>query len=303
MSPVPPPPRVRDIPADHAEGLRRIHQLTTESTRLHRALNTTNTAADRLNLLHRADTTDRDRALLEIDLRSRGVPAAWIAVARRLGTSQHPWNPNQILPPARTDPQRRSRNRVATDTHLLVDMAAVSTVRDHLLHHHRTTTNDTTAAATTQFHRNMSAIWQRSVITAELIELSHTQCARITTTAAADLTQRISAYRDMSLDDIHTLWHAYTGGGLADTYRRSITATPASSWGANLSLHDPQHWLDHARTHLAGGGPPEHNHGIECAVTAAIPGPILGNEPGYRHSDGLEEVPGPNAAIDAGPDP
>ncbi|WP_280493031.1 hypothetical protein [Nocardia asiatica] len=302
MSPVPSPQRVRDIPSEHAEGLRRIHQLTIESTRLHRALNTTNAAADRLDLLHRADTTDRDRALLEIDLRSRGVPAAWMAVARRLGTAQRPWSPGQILPPVRTEPRRRSRNRVAADTHLLVDMAAVSTVRDHLLRHHRTT-NDTTAAEAVQFHRNMGAIWRRSVIIAELLELSDTQRTRITTTAGVDLTQRVNAYRDMSLDDLHTLWHAYTGGGLADTYRRSITATPAPSRGANRSLPDPQHWLDRARTYLAGGGPPEHDRDIECAVTAAIPGPLHGSEPDYHQSDGLGEAPGANAVSDAGPDP
>ncbi|WP_280227388.1 hypothetical protein [Nocardia farcinica] len=149
----------------------------------------------------------------------------------------------------------------------------------------------------------MGAIWRRSVIIAELLELSDTQRTRITTTAGVDLTQRVNAYRDMSLDDLHTLWHAYTGGGLADTYRRSITATPAPSRGANRSLPDPQHWLDRARTYLAGGGPPEHDRDIECAVTAAIPGPLHGSEPDYHQSDGLGEAPGANAVSDAGPDP
>lgn len=302
MSPVPPPQRVRDIPADHAEGLRRVHKLTAESAKLHRALETAVAVADPLDLVRQVDAADRERALLEINLRSRRIPAVWIDVARRLGAAHQPWTTDQILPPARTDTRRSSRNRVAADTHLLVDMAAVSVLRDHLLNHHRHPIDPTTTDAV-QFRRNMGAIWQRSIITARLINLRDDQRTRVTAAAAADLTQRIGVYREMSLDDIHTLWHAYTGGGLADTYRRSITATPGPGRSTNPPLPDPQHWLDQARTNLTAGGPPQHNRDIERAVAAAIPAHILGKDADHHHGHGLDQMPGANAVIEPGPDP
>jgi len=302
VSPVPPPQRVRDIPADHAEGLRRVHQLTAESASLHRALTSAPTIAERLDVVRQVDAADRDRALLEINLRSRGIPALWIDVARRLGAAHQPWTNGQILPPARTDTRRSSRNRVAADTHLLVDMAAVSVVREHLLNHHRNPI-DTTTADAVQFRRNMGAVWQRSVLTAHLTKVGDNQRAQLIDTAAADLTQRIGRYRAMSLDDIQTLWHAYTGGNLADTYRRSITAASRSVHPPSPHLPDPQHWLDHARQTLMSAGGPEQIPQVHCAVAAALPGHILEDRPDRAHRHEIDEIPRADNDIEAGPGP
>ncbi|WP_280505056.1 hypothetical protein [Nocardia farcinica] len=279
-----------------------MHQLTAESASLHRALTSAPAIADRLDVVRQVDAVDRDRALLEINLLSHGIPALWIDVARRLGAAHQPWTTDQILPPARTDTRRSSHNRVAADTHLLVDMAAVSVVRDHLLNHHRNPI-DTTTADAVQFRRNMGAVWQRSVLTAQLTKVSHHKCVQFIDTATADLTQRIGRYRAMSLDDIQTLWHAYTGGDLADTYRRSITASTRSVHQPSPHLPDPQHWLDHARQTFMSARPPEQIRQVHCAVAAALPGHILEDRPGPTHQHENDEIPSADNEVEAGPGP
>ncbi|MFC9965673.1 hypothetical protein ACFVH4_15705 [Nocardia ignorata] len=297
------PQRVRDIRPDYAEGLRRVHQLAAEGTRLHRALDAVGlVTADRLDLSQQSTAVDRERALLEIDLRGNGVPAVWLDVARRLGSSQRPWSPDQILPPVRTDSGRRSSSRVAADTHLVVDMAAVSVVREHLLSHHRSPA-DTDSAPALQFRRNMGVVWQRSVITAHTINLNQTERTQVTDAATAELTRRISLYRAMSLDDIQTLWDAYTGGAIADTYRKSITANTPSGHQLGASLPAPQHWLDQARASLAGRRLPEPNRDIDQAIAAAISGPIREDDPGRDRSYGVVEVAGADVVIEGGRDP
>lgn len=303
MTPVPMPQRVRDIRADYADGLRRVHQLAAEGTRLHRVLDAVVLLpADRRELSQRSTTVDRERALLEITLRGNGVPAAWIDVARRLGSSQQPWSPDQILPPVRTEPGRRSRIRVAADTHLVVDMAAVSVVREHLLSHHRSTADPDSAAAV-QFRRNMGAVWQRSVVTAHTINLDQTELRRVTDAATADLTRRISLYRDLSLDDIQTLWDGYTGGALADTYRKSIVANTPSGHQLSAALPTPQHWLEQARVDLGGGRSAVDNHSIDQAIAAAISGQTPQQAPGTEGSYGLDETADSAVLIEPGPDP
>lgn len=297
------PQRVRDIRPDYAEGLRRVHQLTAESARLHRTLNAVGLfSADRTELSQQSAALDRERALLEIELRGDGVPAVWLDVARRLGSSQRPWSPDQILPPVRTALGRRSSSRVAADTHLVVDMAAVSVVREHLLSHHRNPP-DTDSAPAVQFRRNMGAVWRRSLVTAQTINLDQTERTQIVDTATADLTRRISLYRAMSLDDIQTLWDAYTGGALADTYRKSITATNAPGHQPSPSLPAPQHWVDQARVSLVGGRLPERNHALEQAIAAATTRPIRQEEPAHELSEGVVEVAGADMVIDSGRDP
>lgn len=297
------PQRVRDIRPDYAEGLRRVHQLTAESARLHRTLNAVGLfTADRPELSQQSTAVDRERALLEIDLRGNGVPAVWLDVARRLGSSQRPWSPDQILPPVRTDSGRRSSSRVAADTHLVVDMAAVSVVREHLLSHHRSPA-DTDSAPAVQFRRNMGAVWRRSVITADTINLDKTELTQVTDAATADLTRRISLYRAMSLDDVQTLWGAYTGGAIADTYRKSITANTPSGHHPSPSLPTPQHWVDQARASLAGGRSPEPNHALDQAIAAAITGPIRHEEPSHDLGYGDDVVAGADVVIEGGRDP
>lgn len=297
------PQRVRDIRPDVAEGLRRVHQLSAEGTRLRRVLDAAGPfTADRLDLSRQSIAVDRERALLEIELRGDGVPAVWLDVARRLGSSQQPWSPDQILPPVRTDPGRRSRDRVAADTHVVVDMAALSVVREHLLRHHRSPA-DTDSAPAVQFRRNMGAVWQRSVRTAEDLNLDRTERTQLTTTATADLTRRLSLYRSMSLDDIQTLWDAYTGGAIADTYRKSIVANSASGQQPSPSLPTPQRWIDHARTSVSGGRSLEPDHAIDQAITAAITRPIHTEDPARDPSHEVDPVAGAHVVIEGGRSP
>ncbi|MGN2636503.1 hypothetical protein ACTD5D_09980 [Nocardia takedensis] len=272
VSPVPMPMRVRDIPAHHAEGLRNIHALATESARLRQLTNTAEgSVGQRLGRQQEVDRTDRERGLLEISVRGSGVPTEWVDLARRLGFSRQPWTAEQILPlPAPLPPARGTRHRVASDTHLLADMAAVSATRAHLLSHHRIST-DPNSPAEHQFRRNMQTVWQRAVVTAAGISLSTSQRQRIADSAAIDLDQHLSVYRDLSLEDIDTLWHAYTGTAFGDSARRKLTKTPARDTTTPPVLPAPEYWLDHARSRLASAAPADPDVEIAAAVTAAVP--------------------------------
>ncbi|MGW4369188.1 hypothetical protein ACWEKT_26435 [Nocardia takedensis] len=304
VSPVPMPMRVRDIPAHHAEGLRNIHELATESARLRQLTNTAEgSVGQRLGRQREVDRTDRERGLLEISVRGSGVPTEWVDLARRLGFSRQPWTPAQILPPpAPSPPARGTRHRVASDTHLLADMAAVSATRAHLLSHHRIST-DPNSPAEHQFRRNMQTVWQRAVVTAAGIGLSTSQRQRIADSAAIDLDQHLSVYRDLSLEDIDTLWHAYTGASFGDSARRKLTKAPARDTTTPPVLPAPEDWLDQARTRLSSATPADFDVGIADAVAAAVIDPDLptGHEPA-DHRDHFDTVfLDPHSAN--GPDP
>ncbi|MGW4368069.1 hypothetical protein ACWEKT_20740 [Nocardia takedensis] len=272
VSPVPVPMRVRDIPADHAEGLRRIHELATESARLRQRTTTAaGSVSQRLGRQREVEQTDRARGLLEISARSNGVPAEWVDLARRRGFSRQPWTPAQLLPPPAPSPlARRNRHRVASDTHLLADMAAVSAVRGHLMSQHRIST-DPHSTGEHQFRRNTQALWQRAVVTADAIGMSTSQRQRIAATATADLDQRLSVYRVLSLEDLDTLWHAYTGTAFGDSARRPLTKAPARDTTTPPVLPAPEDWLDHIRSRLSSAAPADPDVEIAAAVTAAVP--------------------------------
>ncbi|WP_156371434.1 MULTISPECIES: hypothetical protein [Nocardia] len=299
------PVRVRDIPSDQAEGLRRVHELAAEATRRRHLLDTAGlSVTDRLAQQQQLDRVDRERGLLEVRVRSTGVPAAWVDVARRLGFSQQPWTPHQILPPPLpATPRRGNRHRVASDTRLLTDMAAVAAVREHLLAHHQIRV-DPNSVDEHQFRRNMHTLWQRAVVTATTLGMSTAQRERITATAAARLDERLTLYRDLSLDDLDTLWHTYTGAAFGDTARRKLTKTPERDT-TDAALPAPTEWLEQARTRLAATPRTAPADDIVAAVAAAVtdPDPDQGVEPERDHDARLDQFADHQAAIESGPDP
>ncbi len=305
VSGVPTPVRVRDIPADHAQGLRRIHELAAESARLHHLQNTAGASVtERLGRQQQIDQADRERGLLEITVRGNGVPTEWVDLARRLGFSRQPWTPAQILPPpSPVTPARGNRNRVASDTHLLADMAAVSAVRQHLLTHHQISI-DPNSVAEHQFRRNMQTLWQRAVVTAAAIGMPTSQRERITDAAAAGLDQRLSIYRDLTLDDLDTLWHAYTGAAFGDTARRKLTKAPERDT-TNAAFPAPTDWLEQARTGLSSTLPTDPADDIAAAVAAAVTDTDLdqGTERVRDHDPVVDQFADHQVATESGPDP
>ncbi|WP_040714190.1 hypothetical protein [Nocardia takedensis] len=253
MSPVPMPQRVRELRPTDAEGLRAIHGLAADAAARHHTL--TDPALpppERLALREQIATLDRGRALAEITLRGNGVPAIWIDTARRQGATGQPWTGEQILPPIPRERMRSSPRRVAEDIHLLADMAAVSAVRDHLSR--EGVPNDPAAVDAVQFRRNADAVWRRGAQTAHALGLRDSDHTRITRHASIDLERRIHRYLDLSPADIDVLWHAHTRAGIAETYRRSITANAPSGYRLTTTLTgppDPQYWLDRAHTTVA----------------------------------------------------
>ncbi|WP_216917766.1 hypothetical protein [Nocardia noduli] len=299
MSAAPVPVRVRDIAADHAEGLRRVHELAAEGTRRRHLLNTAGlSVSDRREQQQQIDRVDRERGLLEITVRGNGVPAAWVDVARRLGFSQQPWTPGQILPPPPpATPRRGDRHRVVSDTHLLADMAAVAAVREHLLAHHQIRV-DPNSPAEDQFRRNMHTLWQRAVVTATALGMSTGQRERISATATAGFDQRLSVYRDLSLDDLDTLWHAYTGAAFGDTARRRLTKTPARD-PTDATFPAPTDWLERARARLSSPLAAD----IAAAVATAVTDPDQGTERERDHDPVADQFADHQAATESGPDP
>ncbi|WP_216916750.1 hypothetical protein [Nocardia noduli] len=308
MNAVPMPLRVRDIPAPQAEALREIHHLASESSRLRNAASAPGASErDRLERLDEINALDRDRGLLEIRTRADGVPASWVDVARRLGVTRQPWTDAQVLPPQRATMTRRNGSRVALDTHVLVDMAAVEVVRAHKYRHHRMTADPESAEAH-QFRRNMSALWQRAVVTANAIDMDPSHRARLIETAKSDLSRRVSAYRDYSLDDIDTLWHPYTSGRLGDEVRSTLRKHPdRNTLGPNAGedpiLPSPRQWLDHARTSLDSDSAAEPGDRIAAAVAAAsaeLESPEYWDPGIDPHTADLS---GPQPSAETGPDP
>lgn len=221
--------------------------------------------------------------------------------------NRQPWTDTQILPPQRPTIMRRNGSRVAADTHLLADMAAVEVVRAHKYQHHRITADPDSADAH-QFRRNMTAVWQRAVVTANAIDMDPNHRTRLIETAKTDLTRRVSAYRDYSLDDIDTLWHPYTSGRLGDEVRSSLRKHPDRN---SLGLHtgedpillSPQQWLDHARTSLDSDSTAEPGDRIAAAVAAAVA--KLGSPEYWDPSTdpNAGEPIGPQYSAETGPDP
>ncbi|MET7772072.1 hypothetical protein [Nocardia sp. NPDC005366] len=303
MSVVWTPVRVRDIPVEHAEGLRRVHELAAEATRHRHLLDTAGLSiADRLERRQQIDRIDRERDLLEITLRGNGVPPVWVDVARRLGFSQQPWTSAQILPPVPSATRPRGgRHRVASDTRLLADMAAVSVAREHLLAHHQISI-DPNSMAEHQFRRNMHTVWQRAVVTATALGMSTTARERITATATVGFDERSRVYRDLSLDDLDTLWHAYTSAAFGDTARRRLTKTPARDT-TDATFPAPTNWLERARTRLTGTPPADPAADIAAAVAAAVTDPHSGTEREHDHDPVADQFTDHPAATEPGPDP
>ncbi|WP_157978721.1 hypothetical protein [Nocardia aurea] len=305
MNAVPMPLRVRDIPARQAQALQEIHHLAAESSRLRNAASAPK-ASDR-DRLEQINALERDRGLLEIRTRAAGMPASWVDVARRLGVSRQPWSDAQVLPPQRATMTRRNGSRVALDTHVLVDMAAVEVVHAHKYQHHRMTADPDSAEAH-QFRRNMTALWQRAVVTANAIDMDPNQRGRLIDTAKTDLTRRVSIYRDYSLDDIDTLWHPYTSGRLGDEVRSSLRKHPdRNNLGPNAVdepiLPSPQQWREHARTSLDSGGIAEPGDRIAAAVAAAV---TEQESPEYWDPEidpHTAEISAPQSSTETGPDP
>ncbi|MGW4370337.1 hypothetical protein ACWEKT_32300 [Nocardia takedensis] len=308
MSPVPMPTRVHQIRPPDAAGLRQVHRLASESAAARRALTDTGLSQPQRTVLNEQIAgIDRGRALAEITVRGQGVPAVWVDVARRLGSAGVPWTGEQILPPIPRDRTRRSPRRVAEDTHLLADMAALSAVRDHFAAREGLP-GDRDSPEAVQVRRNMGAIRHRSAQTAHEIGLTDTDQRRITRQAGADLDKRIRGYLDLEPADVEVLWHAYTGGDIADAYRRSITAHPGAHQRPNgtvAELPQAQYWLDRAHTAVLDTLTEDHSaHSpstdIDRAAAAALSTPTATPAPTE------EDLPVSQArplSIEAGPDP
>ncbi|MFE9328217.1 hypothetical protein ACIHDR_43480 [Nocardia sp. NPDC052278] len=197
-----PAPRVRDIAAEQARMLHRIHQLAAQAARLRH--NTQSAAADtttRIDILAQINALDRARDLTEIQARAHGLPRSWVDLARRIGQTDGTWTDEQLLPTPHPKPKRRSIVRVIADTTQLTDMAAITVAREHLLATNGVTGEPEPAAAQ-QVRRNMQALWTRAAATATSIGMGRTQRARTLHTAVGDLEHRLGHYLQYRLEDL-----------------------------------------------------------------------------------------------------
>ncbi len=218
--------------------LHRVHQLAAEAARLqHHVQSAANNSATRIDILAQIAALDRDRDLTEIQARARGVPRSWVDLARRVGQTGDAWTDEQLLPTPLPKTKRRSIARVIADTTQLIDMAAITVAREHLLATSGVSGEPEPAAAQ-QVRRNMVAIWTRAVATATSIGMGRTQRADISRTTVDDLEQRLGHYLQYSLEDLDPQWRRYTTATIAAAVRRSLASLRRTDRGTNTANTD-----------------------------------------------------------------
>ncbi|MGY1960876.1 hypothetical protein [Nocardia gipuzkoensis] len=303
--------RSGDIPPEHATLLRHIHQLAADATRLHDTLHTTDTEATAPTaVFEQIAAIDRQRSLVEIQARDRGVPADWIGVVRRLAETGRAWSDDHLLP-TRPAPGRRNAPRVAEDMRQLTDMAAITVAREHLL---GTATADAEPdpAAAQQLRRNMEALWTRADRTATSIGLGAQARARAFDTTTSDLAQRVEGYLHYNPDDLDTHWRSYTSTVIADGVRRSLKSLRRTDRDITTPDTDtdterpptPKALIQRARDALdtAIWGQSEHGPQIDAAITGAMPEATTDSWDSTTGAD-TAETTSVEAYPTAGPDP
>ncbi|MFX0574665.1 hypothetical protein [Nocardia nepalensis] len=305
--------RVRDLAADQAALLRRIHQLAAEGTRLRKNMQATVTdTAARTEALAQIAAVDRDRDLTEIRARAEGMARSWVDLARHVGHAGGTWTGEQLLPTPRPVTGRRTFGRVVADTAQLADIAAITVAREHVL---ATTGADgePEPAAAQQVRRNMEAIWTRATMTAASIGMGRKQRVRTFQTATSDIEQRVEHYLQFSVADLDALWRSYTTPTIAADIRRSLNSLRRTDRGTENSTTSteqpptPTALIERARNALSAtiADRSETGSGTGAAITAAITDALSGTAHGWDSATDIAggETTAVEAYPDAGPDP
>ncbi|WP_068056358.1 hypothetical protein [Nocardia xishanensis] len=306
--------RVGDLPREHAALLREIHQLAAESARLRHTMHTDRlSAADSTAVLDQLGHLDRERELTEIAARSQGIPPSWVDQARQAGQTGRAWTDEQLLgAPTRQQTGRRTVKRVIADTAQLVDMAAITAAREHLLTLHGITSEPEPAAAQ-QLRRNMDALWTRATRTAAAIGMSGRERARAFTITDEHVRQRTEHYLHYGLDELNAEWRNHASPAVAASVRRSLsslrrdarTTTTPSNPDLDADLPKPAELRDRARAVLGEAVAADHaesGHATEAAIAAAMPDQLAHDLDTDASTDGGEATT-TEAYRDAGPDP
>ncbi|WP_378741200.1 hypothetical protein [Nocardia brasiliensis] len=180
--------------------------------------------------------------LREIELHATGVgvPSAAIAAAREAGQWGQRWGDSMHSPPAMRHGEEPVRAHmvggIAQDVWQLEHMAVIRVEHQIRNHDHRFPYD---AAATSQFDRNMAALWQRAAAVAQVVELSRVEAQEI-------WGRDHHGWRHLSAVTVHTYddaelyerWRTYTWRGLEHSARRD-TDNLALSSGTDLSSLGP----------------------------------------------------------------
>ncbi|WP_435592150.1 hypothetical protein [Nocardia sp. bgisy118] len=305
--------RVGDLPREHAVLLREIHHLAAESARLRHTMHTDRlSAADSAGVLDQLGHLDRERELTEIAARSQGIPPSWVEHARQAGQTGRAWTDEQLLrAPTRQQAGRRTVKRVIADAAQLVDMAAITAAREHLLTLHGIASEPEPAAAQ-QLRRNMDALWTRATRTAAAIGMSGRERARAFTITDEHLQQRTEQYLHYGLDELNAEWRNHASPAVAASVRRSLSSlrrdartTSSSTSELDADLSKPAELRSRARAVLGEAvamDQAESGQATEAAIAAALPDQLasdLDADPGF---DGGEQPTTTEAHRDAGPD-
>ncbi|MFF0528690.1 hypothetical protein ACFYT3_09885 [Nocardia amikacinitolerans] len=302
--------RVRDLPPEHATLLREIHRFAAEGAGLR---NTMHSAADSATVVDQLGQLDRQRELAEIAARSQAIPPGWVAQARQAGQTGRAWTGEQLLRnPTRQQTGRRTVKRVIADTAQLVDMAAITAAREHLLTLHGFTSEPEPAAAQ-QLRRNMDALWTRATHTAAAIGMSGRARARAFTITDERLQQRIERYLHDGFDEFNAEWRNRASPAVAASVRRSLsslrrdarTARTPSGPELDADLPKPAELTERARAVLGEAVAADHGESgtaTEAAIAAAMPVHLASDLDIDASLDG-GEASTTEAYRDAGPDP
>ncbi|MGV9822958.1 hypothetical protein [Nocardia xishanensis] len=306
--------RVKDLPAQQAELLQRVHQLAVDGAQRSRALRSVGAdPAASARLLGELAQIDRQRELTEIQARSSGVAPDWVEQARQTGRAGHAWNEQQRLrTPARHQGSRKSIKRVSEDHRQLTEMAAVIVAREHLLHAHGITSEPEPAAAQ-QLRRNMEALRTRASHTATAIGMNDGTRARTFTVSDEHLKQRVEHYLHYPLGDLNAPWRSHATPAIAASVRRSLASLRRGQRGTAPPGTEPStaqpvaanELIERARNLLPNAGidPADTGQAIEAAITAALGEQIVHDDPAAElDAPGSDSIPAP-AHPDAGPDP
>ncbi|MFF0532896.1 hypothetical protein ACFYT3_31560 [Nocardia amikacinitolerans] len=312
MSGPTPDTRVGDLPGEQAALLRQIHRLAAQGARLRRTLRTANlSAADSMKALEQLGHVDRDRDLSEIHARSQGIPGSWVDQARQAGQAGSQWSSEQPLrAPARQQAGRRTVKRVVADVGRLVDMAALTAAREHLLTIEGFSGEPEPVAAE-QLRRNMAAVWTRAVHTAAAIGMSGRERARAFA-LTEQLPQRIEQYLAYGLDELNAEWHQHANPEVAASVRRSLSSLRRDARTTTTLIPDldtdlpaPTELTGRARAILrqtVAAEDTESGAATEAAIAAALPDQLAYAMNTDSDLDGGEPST-TEAYRDAGPDP
>ncbi|WP_378741213.1 hypothetical protein [Nocardia brasiliensis] len=239
MTGPPPALRVRDLPAEQAKILGRIHELASQARYLGRIAHNGYLGAVQDNdEFIRLREVDRDRKLTEARAYGNGIPPSWVEHARQLGHTGQDWTPEQRLPPAHTPPRRRTASRVVDDTRQMTEMAAVHAVREHLL---AATTGSPALdpAAAHQFSRNLEALWTRAARTADAVGIPGRDREEIFTVSDEEFRDRVSDFLRYSPGDLDMVWRRHAAESIASSVRRSLKNLRRANAGNDITTPDP----------------------------------------------------------------